>query len=146
MVAYKEKMAAYKLTPEFAAAKLAKKSKKAGKKPKDPNAPKRPMSGYFLFGNSVREQVQEELGTKDFKQVAGRINEMWAEADQTEFKAQADAARTEYKKQGTACFCHFKLCFELENTSKLRSTLNTNNAWQSGSRNPERPPQQPARS
>merc|ERR1712196_284379 len=66
MVAYKEKMAAYKLTPEFAAAKLAKKSKKAGKKPKDPNAPKRPMSGYFLFGNSVREQVQEELGTKDF--------------------------------------------------------------------------------
>merc|ERR1712146_388646 len=65
----------------------------------DPNAPKRPMSGYFLFGNSVRDQVQKELGTKDFKQVAGRINEMWAEADQAEFKAQADAARVEYKKQ-----------------------------------------------
>merc|ERR1719263_1978565 len=98
MIGYKEEMEAYKQTPEYKAAQVQKKAKKAGKKPKDRNAPKRPMSGYFLFGNSVREQVQEELGTKDFKQVSGRINEMWKEADQEEFKAQADTARVAYKK------------------------------------------------
>merc|ERR1711939_753620 len=98
MVAYKEHMAAYKLTPEFAAAKQAKKIKKAGKKPKDPNAPKRPMSGYFLFGNSVRSQVQEELGTKDFGKVSARINEMWQEADQEPYKQESAESRVEYKK------------------------------------------------
>lgn len=99
MPEYREQMAAYKQTDAFTAEKAAKKAKKIGKKPKDPNAPKRPMSGYFLFGNSVRAQVQEELETSDFKQVSSKINEMWKnEADQEAFNAQADEARVEYKK------------------------------------------------
>merc|ERR1712146_38348 len=98
MVCFKEKMAAYKKTPAFAAEKAAKKAKKLGKKPKDPNAPKRPMSGYFLFGNSVREEVQEELGTTDFKKVSARINAMWQEADQESFNAKSAKAREQYKK------------------------------------------------
>jgi len=98
MVAYKEEMEAYKQTPAFAAEKAAKKAKKAGKKPKDPNAPKRPMSGYFLFGNSVRAEVQEELDTTDFKAVSAKINQMWQDADQDSWNAKSAKAREQYKK------------------------------------------------
>jgi hypothetical protein len=47
----------------------------------DPNKPKRPLSSYFLYGASVRSQVQKELGTKVMGDVAKRISELWKEID-----------------------------------------------------------------
>lgn len=53
------------------------KSKTAGqKKRKDPNAPKRPMSGYFIFGQEQRGK-SEELNKMPVAEQGKAISEMW---------------------------------------------------------------------
>lgn len=57
-----------------------KQKRKYTTKPKDPNAPKRPLTAYFLFLQSVRPEINAELG-KDQKRgdVAAEATRRWNE-------------------------------------------------------------------
>ncbi|KAG5860122.1 HMG domain-containing chromatin-associated protein [Encephalitozoon hellem] len=64
-------------------------SKTAVKRRKDPNAPKKPMSGYFIFGQEQRKK-NEELSKLPVAEQGRAISEMW--------KKLTDEEREEYNK------------------------------------------------
>merc|ERR1712023_65500 len=107
MGAWRKEMEAYKQTDaykNFQEAKQNKKNKdkkKVLKKLKDKNAPKRPLSAYFLYLQSVRDQVHEELSTKSLALVGKKCGEMWAalnEESKKSFQDKAAALKVQYEK------------------------------------------------
>ncbi|AFN83216.1 high mobility group protein [Encephalitozoon romaleae SJ-2008] len=64
-------------------------SKAMVKRRKDPNAPKKPMSGYFIFGQEQRKK-NEELSKLPVAEQGRSISEMW--------KKLTDEEREEYNK------------------------------------------------
>lgn len=66
-------------------ARREKKGKKAARAIEKDDKLKKPASAYFLFANAKRDEVQKQLGTKDFGPVTRKIGEMW--------KALTDPAR-----------------------------------------------------
>lgn len=78
MEEWKTKMAAYKKTRGHYDFQEAATKKKYKKQPKDKNAPKRPMTSFFLYANSVRDDVVKEMGGKMNVAVIGKkIGGMW---------------------------------------------------------------------
>lgn len=60
------------------------KARKAGmRKRKDPNAPKKPMSGYFIFGQEQRKK-NEELSRLPVAEQGRTISEMWKQLSDEE--------------------------------------------------------------
>ena len=62
------------------AAGIAGKARPA-RKLKDQAAPKRPVTAFIAFSLAERAKVQEELGTRDFKEVARELGKRWARLD-----------------------------------------------------------------
>merc|ERR1712217_57137 len=77
MAECKLKMAAYKKTQTYYDFQEKTVRKKYKKQPKDKNAPKRAMTSFFLYANSVRPSVVEELGGKNVAAIGKKIGEMW---------------------------------------------------------------------
>jgi len=86
------------------------------RKPKDPNMPKRSASSYFLFGNSVRQEIKNENPTLKVTEIAKLIGERWGKLTEEEkkpFNAQAATLKAEYlrrmeKYRGSAEEAEFK--------------------------------------
>jgi len=98
---WKIEMEEYKKTDEYKEEQAAKTKKKFKKAPKDKNAPKRPLSAFFIYSNSVRSQVQAEVGTK-MSAVGKKIGQMWKElSDEAKapFQQQAAEAKAEYAQK-----------------------------------------------
>eukprot|EP00818_Percolomonas_sp_WS_P006067 CAMPEP_0117438120 /NCGR_PEP_ID=MMETSP0759-20121206/1887_1 /TAXON_ID=63605 /ORGANISM="Percolomonas cosmopolitus, Strain WS" /LENGTH=220 /DNA_ID=CAMNT_0005229797 /DNA_START=51 /DNA_END=713 /DNA_ORIENTATION=+ len=102
--------------PDFRPTKKTKKATKGkaakGKKAKkDPNAPKRPPSGYQIFCNehraevNKRDDVKRENGKLDVTKVMKILSQMWKELDDEEKKPyleQAVEKKEDYKKEKAA--------------------------------------------
>jgi len=102
---YDRKLAAYKLTPEYAEYQEAKKAfnkkKKAGAKKADlkamtPNMPKRPQSGFFLYvsDNRARAKSELEVSNPGFKitEVTKKLGADWKAMDEAAKKPYQDKA------------------------------------------------------
>lgn len=82
---YDSDLAKFKASnPNYKATKKVKKAKKGKKAKKDPNAPKRPASGYQLFCNEKREEINKRSDVKrdgsdklDVTKVMKILSEMW---------------------------------------------------------------------
>jgi len=60
---------------------------------------KKPQSAYFLWLNANRASIQEQVGAKDFKSVAGKASELWksmAEGDKKPFEDEAAKLKQAY--------------------------------------------------
>jgi len=71
---------------------------------RDVNAPRRPLSGYFRFSNSIREEVEKETGLRGVK-TAPFISAKWKEVDQEtkdELKQEFDEEMVVWKKDFAA--------------------------------------------
>jgi iron uptake system EfeUOB component EfeO/EfeM len=56
----------------------------------------------MLFSNANREQVQEELETKDFAEVSQKISELWKNIDgssKAKFEAKSEKAKAKCEKE-----------------------------------------------
>eukprot|EP01061_Rhynchopus_euleeides_P046339 TRINITY_DN874_c0_g1_i1.p1 TRINITY_DN874_c0_g1~~TRINITY_DN874_c0_g1_i1.p1 ORF type:complete len:228 (+),score=150.90 TRINITY_DN874_c0_g1_i1:39-686(+) len=78
------------------------KRKRGGKAKKDPNAPKKPLTAYFLFANSVRQEIRDE--NPDFKmtEVTKETGRRWGELDEDdkqEFKDKHLELKAEYEEK-----------------------------------------------
>jgi len=71
----------------------------------DPKAPKRPLSAYFLFAASVRDEVVDSIkGDFNISKVGKKIGKMWAElsnAKKSPFQKKAEAAHAKWEKANT---------------------------------------------
>lgn len=104
-IPWKKAMEEYKKTDTFKEYLKSKTAKKFKKAPKDKNAPKKPLSAFFLFSNSVRDQVRAELNTTRLALVGKKIGEMWgtvSEEEKAKFKEQAKIAKEQYAKDFAA--------------------------------------------
>ena len=68
------------MSPPKEAAGIAGKARPA-RKLKDQAAPKRPVTAFLAFSMAERAKVQEELGTRDFKEVGRELGKRWARLD-----------------------------------------------------------------
>eukprot|EP00033_Pygsuia_biforma_P001098 GCRY01001250.1.p1 GENE.GCRY01001250.1~~GCRY01001250.1.p1 ORF type:complete len:413 (-),score=111.95 GCRY01001250.1:277-1515(-) len=73
------------------------------KKTKDEDEPKRPKSSYFLFMDSVREEIVDKFfpngAKKDVKIISGEISKRWgelSEKDKKPFEQQAKVLKEQY--------------------------------------------------
>lgn len=68
------------------------------KRLKDKNAPKRPLSGFILYGNHIRN-TNESVKAMPIRDQASAIGKMWKEADDStkdKFNKEADKLKEEY--------------------------------------------------
>jgi len=81
--------------------KLKKDGKKAAKAVEKDDKLKKPTTAYFLFINAKREEIQKQLGTKDFGPVTKKAVEMWktiSSGARKPFEDEAKAQKDAYEK------------------------------------------------
>ncbi|EPB81885.1 high mobility group protein B2 [Mucor circinelloides 1006PhL] len=75
------------------------------RKRKDPNAPKQPPSNFFLFSNSIREQVDKQHPEASFTEKSKIYGARWrklSEEQKKPFTEQAKKEREKYLKEVAA--------------------------------------------
>merc|ERR1719204_2512815 len=104
--AYVKKMEKYKASSSYAKHQkaLAEYKAKAQRKPfkKDPNAPKRPLSGYMIFVNAVRDKVVNDNPDMKVTDVLREIGGMWrdlSESDKQFYQAKAVKLKAKYEME-----------------------------------------------
>lgn len=104
--AYAKKMEKYKKSSHYAKHQkaVAEFKEKEKKKPfrKDKNAPKRPMSGYMVFVNAVRNDVVAENPDMSVTDVLKEIGVMWGDLGESEKKKYTQKAvglKAKYEKE-----------------------------------------------
>merc|ERR1711964_709326 len=93
------------------------KSKK--KMVRDVNAPRRPLSSYFRFCNSIRDEVEEETGLSGVK-TAPILAQRWKEVDQ-ETKAELNEAVQEEMTVWKEKFAAYKQTEDYKNFQEKKS-------------------------
>ncbi|KAI7897763.1 high mobility group box domain-containing protein, partial [Cokeromyces recurvatus] len=68
------------------------------KRPRDPNAPKQPPSNFFLFTNSIREQVDKENPDATFVEKSKIYGARWQQLTEEEKKPFTEKAKREREK------------------------------------------------
>jgi hypothetical protein len=71
------------------------------RKPKDPHCPKKPLSSYFLYAQSVREQTKAEFPNVNITEIAKEISKKWkllSEDEKKPYNEEAARLKEEYNK------------------------------------------------
>merc|ERR1719320_1535106 len=107
--AYVKKMEKYKGSASWMKHQkaLAEFKAKEKRKPfkKDPNAPKRPLSGYMIFVNEVRDGVVSSNPDMKVTDVLKEIGSMWRDLNETQvdkYKSKAEKLKAKYEKEVNA--------------------------------------------
>jgi hypothetical protein len=75
--------------------------RKAGKKEKDVNAPKRPLSAFFSFSQTKRQEIQQAHPEWKVGDVAKELGRLWKDMDPSEKKEYEDmSARDKARYEG----------------------------------------------
>lgn len=77
-------------------------AKGSAKKPSDSNAPKRPLSGYFSYINTIREEVSNKYSDLSMAQRTKKMSEMWnglSDGEKAKFTDKAAEEKAVYDKK-----------------------------------------------
>lgn len=99
---YKKVYARYKETSWYKAHREATLKKKYNKKPKDLNKPKMPSTAFFMYANTIRNNVVDNNSDMTGAQIGKRLGEMWSSLtinEKSKFVVKASKAKELWKKK-----------------------------------------------
>ncbi|KAI8334908.1 high mobility group box domain-containing protein, partial [Choanephora cucurbitarum] len=77
---------------------LLKEEPRPEKKRKDPNAPKQPASSFFIFTNSIREEIDKAYPNASFSEKSKLYGSRWQQLTEEEKKPYVELAKKERER------------------------------------------------